>query len=64
MPILAVSELSQEGELGSEIKSRDKDGLMTDNLTGRRTPFVKRKGVYVMRLYLRKNNVGFGRPDQ
>ena len=50
MPILAVSELSQEGEFGSEVKFRAKDGFMTDNLTGRRTPFVKRKGVYFMRL--------------
>ena len=64
MPILAVSELSQEGELGSEVKFRAKDGLMIDNLTGRRTPFVKRKGVYFMRLYIRKNSAGFGRPDQ
>ena len=64
MPILAVSELSQEGELGSEVKFRAKDGVMIDNLTGRRTSFVKRKGVYFMRLYIRKNKVGFGRPDQ
>ena len=63
MPILAVSELSQEGELESEIKFRAKNGLMTDHLTGHRTPFVKRKGVYFMRLYLQKD-VGFGRPDQ
>ena len=64
MPILAVSEVAKEGELGSEIKFRAKDGLMVDNLTGRRTHFVKRKGVYFMRMYVRKSSSGFTRPDQ
>ena len=63
MPILSVAELSKEGELGSEIRFRTKDGIMVDNLTKDRTHFVKRKGVYFVRLYMRKNSVDFPRQD-
>ena len=63
MPILSVAELSKEGELGSEIRFRTKDGIMVDNLTKDRTQFVKRKGVYFVRLYMRKNSVDFPRQD-
>ena len=65
MPILAVSELTKEGEHGSEIRFRRKDGIMIDNATGRRQHFVKRKGVYFIKLYVRKSggaNSGFTRP--
>ena len=63
MPILAVTELAQEGELGSEVRFRTKDGCIIDNLTGRRAHFVKRKGVYFMRLYFPKNESDFTRQD-
>ena len=66
MPILAVTELAREGELGSEVRFRQKDGVIIDTLTGKRCQFVKRKGVYFMRLYFPKG-VGdqsvFARPD-
>ena len=55
MPILAVTELAREGELGSEVRFRLKDGVIIDNLTGKRCQFVKRKGVYFMRLYFPKD---------
>ena len=55
MPILSVTEISKEGRSGSEVRFRAKDGVIIDNATGRTTPFVKRMGVYFMRLYFRKN---------
>ena len=64
MPILAVAELSKEGEMGSEVRFRMRDGFIVDNLTGRRVQFAKRKGVYFMKLYFQKNKQSFPRPDQ
>ena len=63
MPILAVTELAQEGKLGSEVRFRAKDGCIIDNLTGRRAHFVKRKGVYSMRSYFPKNESDLTRQD-
>ena len=63
MPILAVTELTKEGELGSEVRFRINDGVIIDNLTGHRVHFVKRKGVYFMRLYFSKSKSGFTGPD-
>ena len=63
MPILSVAELSQEGEDGSDVRFRKKDGYIEDNLTKRRDYFVKRKGVYFTKLYVsRPNNLDFTRP--
>ena len=67
MPILSVAELAREGDYGSEVRFRRKDGFIEDNLTGRRLPFVKRKGVYFIRLYFPKvknNPAGFTRPER
>ena len=63
MPILAVNELAREGELGTEVRFRSNDGCIIDNLTGRRSHFIKRKGVYFMRLYFPNNELGFTRQD-
>ena len=66
MPILSVTELTQEGESGTEVRFRKKDGLMVDNSTGRRQHFVRRKGVYLIKLYVSKTgstNSGFTRPE-
>ena len=63
MPILSVAELAKEGEFGSEIRFRVRDGVIMDNLTGQRVHFVKRKGVYFMRMYFRKSNPPFVGPD-
>ena len=46
MPILAVTELTKEGELGSEVRFRIKDGVIIDNLIGNRINFVKRRCVW------------------
>ena len=55
MPILAVTELTKDGTLGSELRFRKKDGLMADNATGHRQHFVKRKGVYFIKSYVPKD---------
>ena len=55
MPILSVTELSKEGKDGSEVRFRHKDGDIIDNATGKKCHFVKRMGVYFMRLYFPKS---------
>jgi hypothetical protein len=55
MPILSVTEISKEGKSGSEVRFRLKDGEIIDNATGKRCHFVKRMGVYFMRLYFPKS---------
>ena len=70
MPILAATELAQEGVLGSEVRLRSDDGEITDVFTGKQTPFIKRVGVHFTRIYLPKSSNGnpvneplFVRPD-
>ena len=66
MPILSVTELTQEGESGTETRFRKRDGIMVDNATGRRRHFLKRKGVYFIKLYAKKSghqNSGFTQPE-
>ena len=70
MPILAVTELAQEGDIGSEVRFRLSDGEILDTQSGRKVPFVKRMGVYFMKVYFPKetnappmNNQGFVRQD-
>ena len=55
MPILAVTELAQEGDNGSEVRFRLSDGEIIDTSDGRKVPFVKRMGVYFMMIYFPKN---------
>ena len=67
MPILAVSELSREGECGSDIRLRQKDGYIRDLKTGCRQHVVKRRGVYFTKMFIRKPrnsdvDSGFVRP--
>ena len=63
MPIVAVAELTQEGEQGSDVRLRKRDGYVEDNVTGRRQYFIKRKGVYFMKLFVPKDiSAGFTRP--
>ena len=64
MPILAVAELPKEGQLGSEVRFRMRDGYIVDNLIGRRVQFAKGKGVHFMKNYIRKNEQSFIRPDR
>ena len=64
MPILAVAELTKEGLLGSTTGFRQRDGYIENNHDHRRQHFVKRKGVYFMKLYTqRKSSRGFVRPE-
>ena len=55
MPILAVTEFAQEGDDGSEVRFRFADGEIIDTHDGRRVPFVKRMGVYFMKIYFPKD---------
>ena len=54
MPVLAVSQISQGGALGSDVSFSNTGGTITDNQTGVKTAFVKRNGVYFLRLIVRK----------
>ena len=70
MPILAVTELAREGELGTEVNLRHNGGEICDISTGRRSEVVKRMGVYFTRIYFPKsshseplNEQLFVRPD-
>ena len=54
MPILAVSELSKEGQCGSDVRLRQKDGYIRDLHTGNRQHVVKRRGVYFTKMFIRK----------
>ena len=65
MPIVAVSELSTNGELGSNVIFGEQEGYVIDLETDATSKFYKRKGVYFMKLYVPKNkpnNMGFVRP--
>ena len=67
MPILAVSELSKEGESGSEVRLRQRDGYIKDLHTGHRQHVVKRRGVYFTKMFIKKPRTpvpesGFIRP--
>ena len=69
MPILSVAEISQEGSQGSEVSFRKRNGFIEDVHSGQRMHFIKRKGVYFIRLRVPKNGklthepeTGFTRP--
>ena len=65
MPILAVTEMAQEGNHGSEIRFHKNHGVVIDKETQRKQHFVKRRGVYFIKLYVPKTNngtSGFTRP--
>ena len=68
MPILAVTELAQEGNHGSEVRFHRNHGVVIDKETKKRQHFLRRRGVYFMKLYVPKspksNNgtSGFTRP--
>ena len=69
MPILSVAGIAQEGTLGSTTAFRLKDGYIENNENQQRQHFVKRKGVYFMKLYTKRrvdndpsDVLGFARP--
>ena len=63
MPILSVGEISQEGTKGSEVRFRKKNGYIEDVMTGEKMPFIKRKGVYFIKLRIPKNGSVESRPS-
>ena len=65
MPIMAVTELSANGELGSQVVFNEQDGSVVDQQTQATSKFYKRRGVYFMKLYVLKdksNDMDFHRP--
>ena len=65
MPIISIAEVSHEGSAGSSTQFRRLDGFIEDNATHEKQHFVKRKGVYFMKIFVKKklaNEVPFGRP--
>ena len=67
MPIMSVVELSSNGELGSDVVFRKSDGAILDVKSEIASKFVRRKGVYFMKLFVQRNRVdpaGFARPGR
>ena len=69
MPILSVAGTAQEGIMGPMTASRLKDGYKENSQNRQRQHFVKRKGVYGMKLYTKRKadndpnaKMGFPRP--
>ena len=65
MPIMSVVDLSDNGELGSDVIFQKTGGAILDVHAEKTSKFVKRKGVYFMKLFVPKNKVehtGFARP--
>ena len=62
MPILAVTELATNGDLGSDVVFRRCDGAMVDVKTDATSKFIRQKGVYFMKIYVPKNKPDFIQP--
>ena len=50
-PILSVDGIAREGTMGSKTTLRLQNGYIENNKSQQRQHFVKRKGVYFMKLY-------------
>ena len=55
MPIMSVVELSENGALGTDVVFRKKDGAMVDVQSNNTSKFVRRNGVYFMKLFVPRN---------
>ena len=65
MPIMSVVELAANGELGSNIVFSKTDGSVVDIKSDASSKFIKRKGVYFMKIFVPRNRsgtTGFIRP--
>ena len=65
MPIMAVTELSANGDIGSQVVFNEQDGHVVDQRTQATSKFYKRRGVYFMKLYILKDkssDMDFHRP--
>ena len=54
-PIIAVTGLSNEGQKGTEVRFRQGEGTVIDNHTQNRSRFIRRRGVYFMKLLVPRN---------
>ena len=52
MPIMAVTELSANGESGSDVVFRKQEGMIVDVKSNATSRFVRRKGVYFMKMFV------------
>ena len=59
-PIIAVTGLSNEGPRGTEVRFRQAEGTVIDNHTQNSSRFIRRRGVYFMKLFVPRNE---GAPD-
>ena len=69
LPILSVAVLSDSSKLGSDVRFKRNDGYIEDIATGKRCNFIKRQGVYFIKLLvpkdlLEENEQDFGRQAQ
>ena len=67
MPIMAVSEVSDSGAQGCDVRLGKKGGTVTDIATRATSRVWRRRGVYFLRLYVPKSqtegrSMGFVRP--
>ena len=72
MPILSVTSLSANGKKGSHVHFRDNGGDVIEVHTQKKSAFIKQRGVYFIRLYVKKGqpasattetkDMGFTRP--
>ena len=65
MPIMSVGELSANGKRGSNVLFGERDGHIIDIKTHATSKLYKRRGVYFMKLFVRKNRKAasdFARP--
>ena len=65
MPIMSVGELSGNGALGSNVLFWERDGHVIDIKTHATSKLYKRRGVYIMNIFVcksRRDDAGFGRP--
>ena len=54
MPIVAVTDISKNGSNGTEVRFRNNGGDVLDVTTQRKSAFVRRRGVYFMKLFYKK----------
>ena len=55
MPIIAVTDISSNGKAGTEVCFRHNGGNILDVTTQKKSAFVRRRGVYFMKLFYKKN---------
>ena len=54
MPIISVGQLAKEGKKGTDVSFSKRGGTIRDTDTGRVTRFIKKQGVYFIRLRIRR----------